>query len=571
MNQKNKFKDNQGIVDLSSLIETTTMLTSSLDFKFILNHIMLASMGKLLVSKSFSAVRLASGGTVSIDKGLHIPSDIIDGLLIQDIDRPIIVHATSNRHFKELSNYMVNYIFPIRTADKLLGYLFLGKKMLTDELSPDEIEFVATLCNISAAAIQNANIFEQYRLSNLELQRKIQELQTLFELSKEFALIVNEDRVVRTLEFAIMGQIGVRRYAICLNDPTKSGVVRLVVNRMRGIEEIDMQMLCGIEKPVKLYESINDNQFIQKLRNAGAEVLIPFMFQSEHGGMLILGERITKRKYSDAEIEFVSSICNLSAIAVENARLFQESLAKQRLEEELNLARTIQEHLFPRELPRFSYCEISALNIPSKQVGGDYYDIMALKDGSLCAAIADVSGKGFPASLLMANLQSAFRALIETGLPLAEITRRLNEIIYRNTDFDRFVTFFAMLYNPNLKAISYVNAGHNYPYLIRKTGKIERLESSGIILGVLSSADYCHGSVVLDHGDILFMFTDGVSEALNIHGDQYSEGRLEAVLLSNRDRSSAEISKRVLESVADFAGSAAQSDDITMVCIKFVG
>jgi hypothetical protein len=98
MNQKNKFKDNQGIVDLSSLIETTTMLTSSLDFKFILNHIMLASMGKLLVSKSFSAVRLASGGTVSIDKGLHIPSDIIDGLLIQDIDRPIIVHAHLKPH-----------------------------------------------------------------------------------------------------------------------------------------------------------------------------------------------------------------------------------------------------------------------------------------------------------------------------------------------------------------------------------------------------------------------------------------------------------------------------------------
>lgn len=570
MNKKSKIAGSHGVLDLSSFIETATILTSSFDFKFILNHIMLASMGKLMVSKSLSVVWVASGEMVLIRKGICIPADVLDNLLLQDIDRPVSVKRTSNRHFKELSKYMVEFVFPIRTAHKLVGYLFLGKKLLNSELSDDEMKFVAALCNISAAAIENVNVFEQYRFSNLELQRKIQELQTLFDLSKEFGQIVNEDRVIRTLEFAIMGQVGVRRYAICLNDSTGSGVPRLVVNKMRGIEELDIRGFCGIDKPVKLYGISNDEQFGQELKEIGAEVLIPFKFQREQGGVLILGERITKQKYSDAEIELISSICNLSAIAVENSRLFQESLAKQRLEEELNLARTIQQHLFPRELPRFNYCEVSALNLPSKQVGGDYYDIIALNDGSLCAAIADVSGKGFPASLLMANLQSAFRALIESGLSLVEITQRLNEIIYRNTDFDRFVTFFALLYNPYTRAINYVNAGHNYPYLVRKNGKVERLESGGIILGVLSPAEYCQGVVGVNHGDLLFLFTDGVSEALNEAGFQYGEDQLEAVLLANRERGAAEISKEVMESVVKFAGRAAQSDDITMVCIKFV-
>ncbi|MGC8594175.1 MAG: SpoIIE family protein phosphatase [Candidatus Kryptoniota bacterium] len=569
MSQKDKFKVNKALIELSSFIETATILTSSLDFKFILNHIMLASMGKLMVSKSLSVVRLASGKMVSIEKGIRIPADILNELFLRDIDRPVFVTASANRHFRELAKYMTSYIFPIRTASKLIGYLFLGKKMLAEELSDDEKEFVTALCNISAAAIENADVLEQYRLSNIELQRKIQELQTLFDLSKEFGLIVNEDRVVRTLEFAIMGQTGVRRYAICLNDPKGNGRARVVVNRMKGIEEIEFGDLCGIEKPIKLSEIVGDNELIKRLQNLGAEVLVPFRFQREHVGILILGERISMQGYSDAEIELISSICNLSAIAVENARLFQESLAKQRLEEELNLARTIQEHLFPRQLPQFNYCEISALNLPSKQVGGDYYDIMALRDNSLCAAIADVSGKGFPASLLMANLQSAFRALAEAGLPLSEITRRLNEIIYRNTDFDRFVTFFGVFYNPADGAISYVNAGHNYPYLIRNNGQVERLESGGIVLGVLSSAEYCQESLPIGCGDLLFMFTDGVSEALNESGQQYGEDQLEAVLLANKDRSAEEISQRVLESVVKFAGSAAQSDDITMVCIKF--
>ena len=486
MSQESNQGDSQ-IIELTSLIETAKILNSSLDYKFILNHIMLASMGKLGVSRCAAAVNpnlfsIKEPGYIRIEKGVALNDTILSELFALDLEGSVESTAVHDSLSKNLLEAGVNRIFAIRTSQHLLGYLFVGKKLLPrkgpsvgSELLITEIEFVSTLCNIAAAAIENASVFQQYKDSNFELQRRVQELQTLFELSKEFNLLIEEARAVRTLEFAVMGQTGTRKFAICLMRDSRA---KIVVNRIPGVEKLDFsaesfgQWLCSAEQPTRLSEITEKFPAASSLTEIGAEVIIPFQLQGNNGGLLILGERISRAKYSDSEINFLSSLCNLAAMAIDNARLFEESLAKQRLEEELDLAHTIQEKLLPREMPEFSACDVKTFHIPTRQVGGDYFDVIKLGEDLLCVAIADVSGKGFPAALLMANLQSAFHALITTGMQLVEVCERLNNIVYTNTDFDKFITFFAAIYNSTDGILRYVNAGHNYPFLMKLGGKL---------------------------------------------------------------------------------------------------
>ena len=561
------------IVELTSLIETAKILNSSLDYKFIINHIMLASMGKLAVSKTAAVVRLpdVSSGKeefLRIGKGIVLEDETISRLFTLDMEGSVAVSEMRNGTGGDLAVAGAVRLFAIRTSHRLLGYLFIGKKLVGTELLSSEIEFVSTLCNIAAAAIENAIVFQQYKESNSELQRRVQELQTLFELSKEFNLLTDEVRAIRTLEFAVMGQTGARKYAICLVQNSKG---RIVVNKIPGLEEADLSTMCSHEAPVRLVELVGKNASAARLIELGAEVVIPFKLQGKTDGILVLGERLSHAKYTDAEMSFISSLCNLAAMAIDNARLFEESLAKQRLEEELNLAHSIQEKLLPRENPRFAGCTVGTFHIPTKQVGGDYFDVMKLSDRLICVAIADVSGKGFPAALLMANLQSAFRALMATELKLNQIVGRLNNIVYENTDFDRFITFFIAVYDSVERRLTYINAGHNYPFLLKENGSVLRLEAGGLMLGVVPNVSYEVGTEEIAPENILYMFTDGVNEALNENGDQFSEERIEDLLRLNAGLDPDEILETVRKDVALFVGQAPQSDDITQLCVKFHG
>ncbi len=561
------------LIELTSLIETAKILNSSLDYRFILNHIMLASMGKLAVSRTAAVVNSAHPGEdaassrIVINKGISLSNDLLDELFKLDLEGSIDVSDLHNTMARNLSGAGVSRLFAIRTSHKLFGYFFIGRKLISKDFLATEIDFVSTLCNIAAAAIENASVFRQYKDSNAELQRRVQELQTLFELSKEFSLLVDEPRAIRTLEFAIMGQTGARKYAVCLSDGKDP---RVVVNRIPGIEVLDLRSLCSIGKPLRPSEDMNEPALAVDLARKGVKVVLPFQLKGRTSGLLILGERLSGSPYLDSEIDFLSSLCNLAAMAVDNAHLFKESLAKQRLEEELSLAHSIQEKLLPREMPSFSGCEIAAFHIPTKQVGGDYFDVIKLSENIVCVAIADVSGKGFPAALLMANLQSAFRALMAAELDLAGITERLNGIVYANTDFDKFITFFVAVYDSSSRRITYVNAGHNYPFLLKADGRIVRLEKGGLILGILQHAPYQTGEEPVQAGDMLYMFTDGVNEALDPDEEQFTEERLEEILRKNMSFRPGEVLETVRKEVADFVGEAPQSDDITQVCMKFL-
>jgi sigma-B regulation protein RsbU (phosphoserine phosphatase) len=250
--------------------------------------------------------------------------------------------------------------------------------------------------------------------------------------------------------------------------------------------------------------------------------------------------------------------------------LLEERIEKERMEEELHIAKSIQQGLLPDPIPSSDELEIAAKNISSYQVGGDYYDILETPDKNLLFAIGDVTGKGIPAALLMANLQAMLHVLLPIDITLSEASGQINDIIYQNTPNDKFITFFWGIFNPKNFEFRFVNAGHNPP-LWFKSGETEprELEEGGLILGAMSTmSPYSEQTIKLSADDLLVFYTDGVTEAMNEEKDEeFGKERLLNCIQENRDKSVEEIQQAITSAVHEFSMEK-QYDDITLIIIK---
>jgi len=253
--------------------------------------------------------------------------------------------------------------------------------------------------------------------------------------------------------------------------------------------------------------------------------------------------------------------------AAEEARAREEALVHQQEQErEIAEARAIQEKLLPREIPQMPGYEIASAWQSARLVGGDYFDILPLDEKMLGICIADVAGKGMPAALLMSNLQAAVRGLSSQCLAPNLLCIRLNSIVYRNTDSDRFITFFYAQLEGPLRRLTYVNAGHNAPFVVRSDGSHERLREGGPVLGVFATRDFEMGSAQLSPGDRVILFTDGVTEACGVEGEEFGEARLLHLLEDHRALSADELQAKILDVVGEFSGGRWQ-DDATLVVL----
>src|SRR5882724_1072925 len=252
--------------------------------------------------------------------------------------------------------------------------------------------------------------------------------------------------------------------------------------------------------------------------------------------------------------------------AAEEARAREEALIHQQEQErEIAEARAIQEKLLPREIPQMPGYEIASAWQSARLVGGDYFDILPLDEKTLGICIADVAGKGMPAALLMSNLQAAVRGLSSPSLPPNLLCSRLNSIVYRNTESDRFITFFYAHLDGRARRLVYVNAGHNAPFVVRADGSHERLREGGAVLGVFDSRNYESGSAQLAPGDRVILFTDGVTEACSPAGEEFGEARLLRLLEDHRNLSADDLQAKILATVAEFSGSRWQDDATLLV------
>jgi len=322
---------------------------------------------------------------------------------------------------------------------------------------------------------------------------------------------------------------------------------------------------------------LNDERFpgLRGIESRVRSILaVPLRVDNRVTGIIAVTQSQPGRHWSESDNQLLAIVAGHSAGVIEQARLRAEALEKQRLEEErrrlereLNLARDIQMSFIPSRALRTGGWEILGRVVPARQVGGDAFDYFMVEHGRLCFAIADVSGKGVPAALLMSNVQASLRAFCDGRHNVPDAVRHINQSVARSAS-GKFITLFYGELESATGRLRYTNAGHNYPLVRRKAGAVEELREGGLPLGLFEDADYQQGEIVLAPGDSLLLYSDGISEAIDIRGQEFGEDRLTAFWKERGVRAAGQVIEDVLGEVERFRGTAAQSDDMTVVVLS---
>ncbi len=315
----------------------------------------------------------------------------------------------------------------------------------------------------------------------------------------------------------------------------------------------------------KISLSAEQREWFIKRKSA---ILLPLVTTSGLLGFLVISSKTNGEDFTAEELELLESFSTQTALVAENLELLGERLEKEKLEEQLKVARSIQQGLLPGNIPSVEGIEMAALIRFCLDVAGDYYDIIPLEDGRVVLSIGDVSGKGVGAALLMANLQASLRTAQAMGATLAESATRINKLVFENTPSDMFITFFMICIDPVKKHLRYVNAGHNPPFFIKKNGDEKLLTKGGLLFGVVENADYEEGEIPLQSGDMILMYTDGVSEAMDSNDEEFGEKQIASFVAKNKGLPLDELLALIEKEVSIFHGSSFYSDDFTLLAAK---
>jgi len=304
---------------------------------------------------------------------------------------------------------------------------------------------------------------------------------------------------------------------------------------------------------------------IEKLERSGLSSAVPFLAWGKLRGLLVLDA--DSESLPSHQRELLTALAARAGTAIDNAILYREALERHRLEKELAVARRIQEDLLPSRDPVFPSVEISGTMIPSQEVGGDYYDYVMLGEKRIGIALGDVTGKGIPAALVMAAVQATLKADAERWPSPSKLVAVINSRVYQLKQPERFATFFYCCLDAAERTVTYCNAGHHPPVLLRSDGSVERLTEGGLLLGVRPDPPYEEATVKLESGDVLVIFTDGIIEQRR-EEEFYGEERLIAIMRQNKNLAATRLKKLIVDSVLEFSSDGTNEDDLTLVVIK---
>jgi serine phosphatase RsbU (regulator of sigma subunit) len=285
-------------------------------------------------------------------------------------------------------------------------------------------------------------------------------------------------------------------------------------------------------------------------------------------GLLYVDSPFILREFTKDDLSLLTLMANVAAFRIENARLTEIEEAERMLKRDLSQAAVIQGGTLPDKAPEISGADLAGYNAACRTVGGDYYDFFRYSDHKVGLALGDVSGKGMPASLMMMALHARVQVLAEDPTDLASFMTRLNKATCAKCPSNRFITFFFSVLDTATGEVAYANAGHNPPIVVRADGSAEMLQGGGPVLGILPIAPYSEMHARLDHGDMLVLYSDGVTEANNTSYEEFGEERFIEVLQKHRDSPASAIVEAVTRALAEFASGAPQADDITLLVAR---
>ncbi len=336
-----------------------------------------------------------------------------------------------------------------------------------------------------------------------------------------------------------------------------SAVRDRVINEKASVLVRDAQLDEAFRERMSIVE--------QKVRTLMA---VPLQTEKRTIGLIYVDSPNMFRAFTKDDLSLLTVMANVAAIRIEHARLSEIEEIERRMAREMEQAAEIQRSFLPGDAPKVAGADLAGYNAPCRTVGGDYYDFFPYPNGRVAMVLGDVSGKGMPASLLMMSLQARVQVLADEPQNLAAVITLLNKITCRNCPSNKFITFFFCVLDPATGELAYCNAGHNPPVIVRTNGGAEYLEGGGTVLGILSIATYSEYHAKLEPGDVLAIYSDGVTEANNGKEEEFGEDRFSAVLAANRQKGAPEIVAAVNQALTEFAAGSPPADDITLIVAR---
>jgi sigma-B regulation protein RsbU (phosphoserine phosphatase) len=534
---------------LESLLESAQLLHASLDLDNLLKHLLRTVMGRLLVTRAVIAIDVGDGLRVAMARGVT--------------EAPVGSRFDAGRATAlGLPQQMPIGVAP---AVGLLATAAPARPAVDEE----ERAFLEALLGIAATGISNASSHAQATRLNRDLDRKIQELRTLMELGRAFARVSEVEEVARIFGLTLAGQWMVTRYAIAVCRDTFG-----TVSRQQGVKlpplSTYMDALHHLPE-ASLVSDLQDGEVRAMFEAHKLQVVFSLRSGEQVCGFAALGARPGGQVWTPADLELGAGMAAQAVVAFDNCWHLREMLDKKQYEKELAVAAGIQQGLFPATLPSLERFDVAAMNRPAQQVGGDYYDVLTLTDGDNDAClfcVADVSGKGLAASLLMSTIQATLRALLGREASLAELACRTNELLFATTPGSKYATAALVLAYPASGECQYVSGGHTETLLLRADGQRVWMGATGVPLGLFPGMAWDELSFTLGAGDVLVLYSDGVSEAQTAVFDEFGPERLADIVQRQREQPAAAIVAASVAAIDVFVEGAPQFDDITLMVIK---
>ncbi len=424
------------------------------------------------------------------------------------------------------------------------------------------------------------NTFEEVIEENKRLKKAVAELSILNEIATAISSSFSLEEIINLIVWKCIKHLNVEEAAVMLLDEkTPDNPFQTMIRKADSKVKtsiplrLDTQItgwLLKNRKPLIVNDISGDGRF--KYSNSGATNLksflsVPMLLKGSIIGIITVFNKKGNLNFNEEDQRLLSIIAAQSAQTIENARLLEEEKSLLQIRKELQMAAEIQKKILPKEIPKISGYDIAAINIPAREVGGDYYDFIRV-NGKIVFCLGDITGKGIPAALLMANLQATFRSQAQINDSIKEIVCSSNKLLTKSTEADKFATLFAGMLDLKSGILTYCNAGHDDPYFLMATGEIKRLSKGGIILGFMDTAVYEEEKTEMRPGDMLVVFSDGITETMNKNEELFGEHNLKSTIMNNRDLTADKLIRKIISETENFSGGEAQSDDKTLLIVR---
>lgn len=551
--------------ELISLLDLSTTLSSSLSGDAILEAALLIVMGELQATRGVILVRVEERFEPRAQRGFA--SSALAALTEAHLPGEDVTFGGGDA----LGLPGVEAVCLVRKAGRVIAVIALAGRGDGSRYGDDDAAFLRSVAACAATPIENGLIYQELKSVNRRLSLKVFQLHNLFDISRELSASQDEESIKGLVTTTLMGQLLVSRCALYLRTDEE-----LVLAQERGMRMDEEGRRIALAEAMPALEALRGAEAVadmhggrlrDALRRHRLALAVPLSLGERAQGLFAVGERASGAPFAEEDRDFAFALGRQALGALESVRLHRIRAEKERQDRELAFARDIQRSLFPPAPPAIPGVALAAVSVPSQEVGGDHYDFIPLPDGRMAIAVADVSGKGTPASLLMASVHASLRALAGTLDPAALLTR-LNRFLYDSTQPHRYVTMFYAELDPAARRMVFVNAGHVPPCLLSASGAEIRLVCGGPVVGLLEDVSFEIGSLDLAPGDLIAMVSDGVTEACSPDDREFGERRLFDSLRRSREGGAEDALGAIVDAVHAWTGPAGCGDDLTAVVLK---